>query len=84
MFRLAQRTSVLGSTVKLIAQQERMMSKAVVFNMGGALVPAMSPVLDKFARSNGMDQTDLSTKLFKEGNKGRDCSCCLKNYKASV
>merc|ERR1712176_1497045 len=70
MLRLAQKSSVLGQATKMLAQQERYMSKAVVFNMGGAMLPAMSPVLQKFARDHQMSEADLTNKLFKEGDKG--------------
>jgi len=70
MLRLAQKSSVLGQAAKLLAQQERYMSKAVVFNMGGAMLPAMSPVLQKFARDHQMSEADLTNKLFKDGDKG--------------
>jgi len=71
MLRLAQRSSVLGQTAsKLLAQQERYMSKAVVFSMGGAMLPAMSPVLQKYARDHKMSESDLTNKLFKDGDKG--------------
>ena len=71
MLRLAQKSSVLGQTAKLLAQQERYMSKAVVFSMGGAMLPAMSPVLQKIARQNNMSEADLTSKLFKDGDKGK-------------
>jgi len=70
MLRLAQKSSVLGQTAKLLAQQERYVSKAVVFSMGGTMLPAMSPVLQKYARDHKMSETDLTNKLFKEGDKG--------------
>merc|ERR1712176_49155 len=70
MLRLAQKSSVLGQATKMLAQQERYMSKAVVFNMGGAMLPAMSPVSQKFARDHQMSEADLTNKLFKEGDKG--------------
>jgi len=69
MLRLAQKSSVLGQAAKMLAQQERYMSKAVVFNMGGAMLPAMSPVLQKFARDHKMTEAELTNKLFQEGNK---------------
>jgi len=69
MLRLAQKSSVLGQTAKLLAQQERYMSKAVVFSMGGAMLPAMSPVLQKYARDHNMSEADLTNKLFKDGDK---------------
>lgn len=71
MLRLAQKSSVLGQAAKMLAQQERYMSKAVVFNMGGAMLPAMSPVLQKFARDHKMTEAELTNKLFQEGNKGK-------------
>merc|ERR1712176_469765 len=69
MLRLAQKSSVLGQTAKLLAQQERYLSKAVVFSMGGAMLPAMSPVLQKYARDHKMTEADLTNKLFKDGDK---------------
>ena len=71
MLRVAQKSSVLRHSAKLLAQQERYMSKAVVFNMGGAMLPAMSPILQKYARDHKMSEADLTNKLFKEGNKGK-------------
>lgn len=70
MLRVAQKSSVLRQTAKLLSQQERYMSKAVVFNMGGTMLPAMSPILQKYARDHKMSEADLTNKLFKEGNKG--------------
>lgn len=70
MLRLTQKACVLSTSAKLLLQQERCMSKAVVFNMGGAMLPAMSPVLQRYAREHNMNESDLTTKLFKDGNKG--------------
>ncbi|XP_057312258.1 uncharacterized protein LOC130653758 [Hydractinia symbiolongicarpus] len=77
MLRLAQKSAVLRTSAKLLAssaasQHERGMStkKAVVFNMGGSLVPAMSPVLQKYARDHSMTESELTTRLFKDGDTG--------------
>ena len=76
MLRLAQRSSVLGTSVRLLASasvgnlQDRCAStkKAVVFNMGGSLVPAMSPVISKYAREHKLTEAELTSKLFVDGN----------------
>lgn len=78
MLRIAQRSSVLATSAKLLAstsvvnQQERFASastkKAVVFNMGGSVVPAMSPVLARQAREHGLSEAELTNKLFVEGD----------------
>merc|ERR1712142_661110 len=78
MLRLAHRSSVLGTSARLLAsssvvkQQERNGSasskKAVVFNLGGAMVPAMSPVLAKHAQQQGLTEAELTSKLFVEGD----------------
>lgn len=78
MLKLAQRSSVLGTSARLLAsssvvkQQERNGSasskKAVVFNLGGAIVPAMSPVLSKHAQEKGLTEAELTSKLFVEGD----------------
>lgn len=78
MLRLAQKSTVLSTSARLLAssslasQHERGMStkKAVVFNMGGSLVPAMSPVLQKYARDHSMTESELTTRLFKDGDTG--------------
>lgn len=78
MLRIAQRSSALGVGARLlasssvVAQNDRAMStkKAVVFNMGGSLVPAMSPVLSKYARQHNLTESELASKLFSEGDKG--------------
>lgn len=72
MLRLTQKASVLATGAKLLMQQERCMSKAVVFNMGGTMLPAMSPVLQRYAREHNMNESDLINKLFKDGNKGME------------
>lgn len=78
MLRVAQRSSLLASSAKLLAsssvvnQQERFASastkKAVVFNMAGSVLPAMSPVLARQAREHGMSEAELTSKLFADGD----------------
>jgi len=78
MLRLVQRSSVLGTSARLLAsssvvkQQERNGSasskKAVVFNLGGTIVPAMSPVLAKHAQEQGLTEAELTSKLFVDGD----------------
>jgi len=78
MLRLAQRSSVLATSARLLAsssvvnQQERFASastkKAVVFNMAGSVVPAMSPVLGRQAREHGLTEAELASKLFVDGD----------------
>jgi len=79
MLRLFQKSSVLGTSARLVApsstiasKHERNMStkKGVVINLGGCIVPAMSPVLSKYAREHSITESDLVTKLFKEGDQG--------------
>jgi len=78
MLRIAQRSSVLATSARLLAsssvanQQERFASastkKAVVFNLGGSVVPSMSPVLARQAREHGLSEAELTSKLFVDGD----------------
>lgn len=75
MFRLATRSALLGTSVRALASssvaaQNRSFSadKAVVFNLGGSVIPAMAPVLEKHARWLDMTTEELSNKLFVEGD----------------
>lgn len=85
MLRLFQKSSVLGTSARLAApsstiasKHERNMStkKGVVINLGGCIVPAMSPVLSKYAREHSITESDLVTKLFKEGDQGEQYLFC--------
>ncbi|XP_002166837.1 uncharacterized protein LOC100199013 [Hydra vulgaris] len=76
MFRALQRSSILKSvSAKAFAQTsiqaERYIStkKAVVFNLRGSVVPALSHVVKKFARDHNMSESEMMAKLFKEGDK---------------
>jgi len=60
--------SKLLASTSVVAQQERFASKAVVFNMGGAIVPSMSPVIARYAQRTGITEAELTNKLFVEGD----------------
>ena len=69
--------SIVGSSAKLLApisnfgQQKSYFAtkKAVVFNLGGSLVPAMFPVISKYARQYKLTEAELTSKLFIDGDK---------------
>ena len=78
MFRTLQRATLFKSIgaktfapTSVITQAERFIStkKAVVFNLNGSLIPAMSPVVKKFARDHKMSEAEMMSKLFKDGDK---------------
>lgn len=60
---------LLAST-SVTNQQDRNVStkKAVVFNLGGSVIPSMSPVLEICARKNKLTEEELTSKLFIEGD----------------
>jgi len=76
MLRLAQRSSILSTSMRLLAstsvvhQQDRNVStkKAVVFNMGGTVIPTMKPVLEKFAKDMKITEEKLTSQLFIDGD----------------
>lgn len=76
MLRLAQRSSVLGTSMRLLAstsvtsKHDRNVStkKAVVFNMGGTVLPAMAPVITRCSHLLEIPEDELTTKVFVEGD----------------
>jgi len=60
--------SRLLAPTSVVSQQDRFASKAVVFNMGGSIVPSMSPVISRFAQRTGITEAELTNKLFVEGD----------------
>jgi hypothetical protein len=80
MFSLARRSTVLASSARLLAAtsvtnqtQDRSIAsastkRAVVFNMGGAIVPALAPVIKTEEWDLKMSVADITKKLFAEGD----------------
>ena len=81
MLKLFNKSSVLGTSTRLLAsasvaaplQHEHGISskKAVVLNMAGCVVPAMSPVLMKYAQKRQISESELISKLFQDGDKSK-------------
>ena len=81
MLKLFNKSSVLCTSTRLLVsasvavpfQHERDISskKAVVLNMAGCVVPAMSPVLTKYARQHQISESELISKLFKDGDQSK-------------
>lgn len=78
MFRLAQRSSVLGASVRqLVSKRNSSVSvtdaftrteKAVIFNLGGAVVPSMMPVIKEYAMEHTEPLDDVTRKVLSEGD----------------
>merc|ERR1712168_493005 len=79
MFRLAQRSSVLGASLRQLVSKRSNSSvavtdaftraeKAVVFNLGGAVVPSMMPVIKEYSMQNTVPLDDVARKVLSEGD----------------
>jgi len=79
MFRLAQRSSVLGASLRQLVSKRSNSSvavtdaftraeKAVVFNLGGAVVPSMMPVIKEYSMQNTVPLDDVTKKVLSEGD----------------
>merc|ERR1712168_313575 len=79
MFRLAQRSSVLGASLRQLVSKRSNSSvavtdaftraeKAVVFNLGGAVVPSMLPVIKEYSMKNMQPLDDVTRKVLTEGD----------------
>lgn len=76
MLRIAQRSSVLGTSLRqLVATASKrsnstlsLNEKAVVFNLGGAVVPSMLPVIKEYSMKNTEPLDDVTRKVLSEGD----------------
>jgi len=80
MFRLAQRSSVIGTSIRQLVSKRSnsgtvaipdaftRAEKAVIFNLGGAVVPSMMPVIKEYSMQHTQPLDDVTKKVLSEGD----------------